>query len=376
MYCTFAKAVYLCNFHFFYFVWNSLIIFAAKILENNDETHSKMISRELEIMIFVNHPTIIRFYGYSFIDFQNQNNITILMEYVANGSLFDFLKKNRNEMIPDYTNTIRQIILTGIARAMKYLHDCNIIHRDLKPGNILLDEEYQPHISDFGLSKFFDYNESSNQSTHLGTLLYMAPEVMNGDEYGRKVDVFSFGIIMYEIVTNNLPYPDSILELNEFKFIKLILEKKLRPKFNESMKIKPSIQELIEKCWSDEPSERPTFAQIFNKLTAINNDDDNYLLDNVDIEKFQKYIEKITYINGPIDILHNTIDKIQKEKLILKEQKYELQLTEEKLHNLNDQLRDENEEIKMKLNELMSKNSNSITCISKSPLNEKLPSCD
>lgn len=133
--------------------------YAAKVIDCDDnvEQCKKLIDREIGIMMVMNHPTIIKFISFSLEDFQGENNVTIIMEHAYNGSLADILHKIQNFNGPsEYTNTSRQIILIGVSRGMKYLHDRNITHRDLKPGNILIDENFQPHITDFGLSKFFE----------------------------------------------------------------------------------------------------------------------------------------------------------------------------------------------------------------------------
>ena len=187
------------------------LYYAAKVIECGDNPKSceKMIDREIGILIYSQHPTIIKFIGYSKLDFLGDYNITLILELANNGSLLDVLTKVQNNRGPDfYTNTIKQIILIGISRGMKYLHDRNIIHRDLKPGNILLDDDFHPLITDFGLSKIFDFNNSSNQSKPVGTIAYMAPELLEGKRYGRKADVYSFGILMYEVVTDDQAYPD------------------------------------------------------------------------------------------------------------------------------------------------------------------------
>ena len=90
--------------------------------------------------MLANHPTIIKFIGFSLRDFFNRDNVVLIMKLAEKGSLSEVLKQIQAENIQkDYTDTIRQIILIGVARGMKYLHDRNIIHRDLKPENVLLD---------------------------------------------------------------------------------------------------------------------------------------------------------------------------------------------------------------------------------------------
>ena len=121
--------------------------FAAKIIflnkyykESKDvkETVKKTIDNEIRIMMTSNHPTIIKFRGYSLKGFKNQDNPVILMEYAPNGSLQELLDNAFKGSSPiDFSNTTKQILLIGIARGMKYLHKHYICHCDLKPGNIL-----------------------------------------------------------------------------------------------------------------------------------------------------------------------------------------------------------------------------------------------
>lgn len=153
-------------------------------------------------MIQFQHPTIIKFIGYSLKDVFNENNATIFMKYGKKGSLNDYIKKIRtNNANGQYNNTIGQIILVGIARGMMYLHQQQIVHRDLKPGNVLLDNQFHPHITDFGLSKVTLHDRMMDPSQPYGTFFYFAPEGIESDQYNKKADVYSFGIILYEIIT-------------------------------------------------------------------------------------------------------------------------------------------------------------------------------
>ena len=192
---------------------------------------------------------------------------------------------------------------------MKYLHDRNIIHRDLKSGNILLDENFHPLITDFGLSKIFDMGHSKSQTQFAGTLIYMAPEIIEEDEYDRKADVYSFGILMYEIVTDLFPYPElQNGEMKKSQFQRNVVKKNLRPEFKYP--VKKEMQELIEQCWSKDPNDRPTFKEIFNKLTNRNR---SYFLDGVDEDEVDLYIEDITETTDPIEELHKQNAELERE---------------------------------------------------------------
>lgn len=167
-------------------------VLAAKRLssQNNKSQYKRMINREIGIMSRCVHPTIIKFYGYSFEDFYDCKNVTIFIDLTKQGSLEDFLQKVKSGLSNVlYNNTSRQIILVGIARGMMYLHQHKIIHRDLKPGNVLLDDDLHPLLTDFGLAKLYDDAISMSQTQQCGTSMYIAPEVIEGEKYSGKADV-------------------------------------------------------------------------------------------------------------------------------------------------------------------------------------------
>ncbi|KAK8871756.1 hypothetical protein M9Y10_007496 [Tritrichomonas musculus] len=342
-------------------------ICAAKvILTHKDEAqYKKMINREIGIMVRSKHPTIVRFIGYSPQDFKGKNNVTIFMELSKKGSLADFLLKLQNGLLEDiYDNTNRQIILVGIARGMMYLHQHQIIHRDLKPGNVLLDDNLHPYITDFGLSKLNESGHSMSQSQQYGTSIYMAPEVFQGIRYNGKADVYSFGILMYEVVTDLIPYP--LLQkgkMTPFQFSNKVVNENYRPEF--TVPVKKSIQKLIEKCWSKNPDERPTFEEIFKKLAynlsySVNEiyndnqseeedeDDNNYYLDDVDVEAVVSYADEIsgTIMNEKSQIHSSKLDEIIEN----------LKTENEATKSLVISLKNENEEIKSHITSLKNEN--------------------
>lgn len=270
-------------------------LFAAKINFNagtNESDFKLMISREMSILICTHHPTIIHLRGYSKFDFSKNKNLTILMDYMPKGSLYDLLYKDHS--LTKNSNTIRQIILTGIARGMMYLHEHFIIHRDLKSANVLLDQNYHPYISDFGLSKMFDPKESKQQSkSNIGTIPYMAPEVISFDYFNTKADVYAYAIIMYEVLTGQPPYPEYLEgKMNAYTILNRVLNGN-RPKIPDN--ISKQYQHLIERCWAEDPDSRPTFREIYISLSSRNHesDDSSLLLPDVNIDEFRTYLEII-----------------------------------------------------------------------------------
>lgn len=287
--------------------------------ENKD--YKQIVTREINIMMEIRHPTLINFIGYSLKDFDGKKNITILMDHFKNISLSYVIKKARTRPDEiDFDNTDRQIILIGIARGMMFLHQNHIIHRDLNPSNIFLDEECEPHIIGHGFSKIHLTDQNKKTINQCEPTVYMAPETIKDNIYDTKTDVYSFGILMYELITNQIPFPELTNgEVTEQQIKTALIEKGLQPTF--SVDIKKPIKELIESCWSKNPAERPTFEYIFYKLSFNEwdiefheNDDNeeeeekgeykiNYFLDDVYRKRVFQYVDKIKEKSSVSDLL-------------------------------------------------------------------------
>lgn len=170
-------------------------IYAAKIskfIADDDEFEEPqellLLFREVNIMSILNHPSIIKFIGYSPENFEGDSLSTIIMEFAQNGSLGDIISMESQGLSPfEWTLTKKLIILYGVASGMEYLHYHSILHRNLKPQNILLDDSFHPKISGFGLLKITDFLSVSmncpSQKGPKGTPAYMAPEVWSDEKY-------------------------------------------------------------------------------------------------------------------------------------------------------------------------------------------------
>ncbi|KAK8898172.1 hypothetical protein M9Y10_000444 [Tritrichomonas musculus] len=269
------------------------IIFAAKIinqkLENDDDPFFINIRREVNIISKLSHPAILKFYGYSPINFKNKPKPVIITDFATNDSLKNLIQLERNNPINQKLNPTRKlIIIYGIASAMSYLHSHNTLHCDLKPDNILLDDFLYPKIADFGLSKITHLNKNSmtikSAEDIKGTPIYMAPEILYKKEYTKAVDVYAFGIIVYEIITLDEPFSNL-----PFFSIFYQVSKGNRPDFKKP--IQPAYRVLIEDCWAQDQNKRPTFDQILFRLT----NDEDFISEGVEKETFLKFIE---YIEG------------------------------------------------------------------------------
>lgn len=273
----------------------------------------------------------------------------------------------------DFDNTKRQKILIGICHGMAHLHKNNIIHRDLKPENILLDKDYKPLITDFGLSKIFTPQNSQSQSmATCGTLKYMAPEVIESNKFGIKADVYAFGILMFEVVTGTSAIKNMCKNkpLSTLEFMNSVL-KGTRPSFTEE-RIKPGLKKMIEQCWSKDPNARPTFSELYWKLSfneeyfyidsnnnicesVLNCESDNknnkddedslistkYCFDYVDFDELFQYIEEIKITDD-----YEELQEIKKE--INEMKSYTKKLENENIELKKDILKVKNENTELK----------------------------
>ncbi|KAF4356104.1 hypothetical protein G4B88_012569 [Cannabis sativa] len=209
----------------------------------------------------LHHPNVLAFYGVV-LDGPG-GAVATVTEYMVNGSLRNALQKN--EKILDKRK--RLLIAMDVAFGMEYLHEKNIVHFDLKSDNLLVNLR-DPHrpickVGDLGLSKVKCQTLISGSVR--GTLPWMAPELLNGSNclVSEKVDVFSFGIVLWELLTGEEPYAD----LHYGAIIGGIVSNTLRPLVPESCD--PEWKSLMERSWSAEPSERPSFTEIANLLRAM-----------------------------------------------------------------------------------------------------------
>jgi len=173
-------------------------LYAMKVLKKatlkvRDRVRSKM---ERDILAEVNHPFIVKLH-YAF---QTEGKLYLILDFLRGGDLFSRLSK---EVM--FTEEDVKFYLAELALALDHLHGLGIIYRDLKPENILLDEEGHIKITDFGLSKeAIDHDKRAY--SFCGTIEYMAPEVVNRRGHAQSADWWSFGVLMFEMLTGSLPF--------------------------------------------------------------------------------------------------------------------------------------------------------------------------
>ncbi|KAL2926887.1 Proline-rich receptor-like protein kinase PERK8, partial [Bienertia sinuspersici] len=180
---------------------------AIKKLKDNSGQGDREFKAEVEIISRVHHRYLVSLVGYCITDFQR----LLVYEFVPNGTL-EYHLHNTNKPVMQWS--LRVKVACGSARGITYLHeDCHprIIHRDIKSANILIDSNYEAQVADFGLAKIAQELESNTHvSTRvMGTFGYMAPEYASSGKLTEKSDVFSFGVVLLEIITGRKPVDES-----------------------------------------------------------------------------------------------------------------------------------------------------------------------
>jgi NIMA (never in mitosis gene a)-related kinase len=160
-----------------------------------NEHNIHIIKKEAELLSKINSEYVIKYYK-SFIE---DNCLHIVMEYCPEGDLRNFIQKykNKNQLI---SRDLIIIFIQCISEGLKEIHKNKIIHRDVKPENLFLTEDLRIKIGDLGISKQI-IDKKGFTNTYAGNPLYMAPEINKGIMYDNKVDIYSFGLIIYELCT-------------------------------------------------------------------------------------------------------------------------------------------------------------------------------
>jgi len=226
--------------------------------------------KETTVMCKLRHPNIVQFFGL----YRDQEHYCIVMEYMSRGSL-DRLLYNPQIDLP--WRPVRWRIIRDITYGLWYLHDQQppLLHRDLKSPNILLDEQLRAKITDFGVAKITE-DATKTMTKGIGTLCWMAPEVMRGAEatgknYSNKADIYSYGMILWELAARELPYKD----LNQFEIPRRVSEGE-RPEIPQDCP--QPLAHLIRWCWHANPDIRPVMPDAKRALDDIKESRDDNLI--------------------------------------------------------------------------------------------------
>lgn len=250
---------------------------AIKIIDKTQLNPNSLekLFREVSIMKLLQHPNIVKLYEV----IETDKTLYLVMEYVNNGEVFEYLVKNGRMKENIARQKFRQIV-----SAVQYLHSKKIIHRDLKAENLLLDQNLDVKIVDFGFSNMFV--EGNKMDTYCGSPPYAAPELFQGKKYdGPEVDVWSLGVILYTLVSGSLPFDGSTL--------RELRERVIRGKYRIPFYLSTDCEALLKKFLALNPLKRYTLEQIMK---------DKWM--NLNEEELKPFSEPTVEMNDPKIIDH------------------------------------------------------------------------
>ncbi|KAM7275149.1 hypothetical protein ACFE04_017015 [Oxalis oulophora] len=234
-------------------IYKQNIDVAIKLISQPEEDESlattveQHFTSEVVLLLRLHHPNIITFVAAC----KKPPVFCIITEYLAGGSLRKFLHQQEPYSVP--LELVLKLAL-DIAHGMQYLHSQGILHRDLKSENLLLGEDMCVKIADFGISCLESQCRDAKGFT--GTYRWMAPEMIKEKHHTKKVDVYSFGIVMWELITALIPFDNMTPEQAAFA----VSEKDARPPLPPTCPV--ALSHLINRCWSKHPQKRPHFDEI------------------------------------------------------------------------------------------------------------------
>ncbi|CAI9087436.1 OLC1v1021504C1 [Oldenlandia corymbosa var. corymbosa] len=266
---------------------------AVKIIRAPDDDENEdlagrlenQFNREVTLLSRLHHQNVIKFVAAC----RKPPVFCIITEYLSEGSLRSYLHKLEQKPFEEKFLPLPKLISMAldIARGMEYIHSQGVIHRDLKPENILINEDFHLKVADFGIACEQAYCDLLADDP--GTYRWMAPEMIKRKSYGKKVDVYGFGLILWEMIAGTIPYED----MTPIQAAFAVVNKNLRPPFPEHCP--PAMRALIERCWALQPDKRPEFWQIVEVL---------------------KQFESSLACDGTLNVVINPISHDHKNKLL------------------------------------------------------------
>lgn len=248
-------------------------------LTETGEESWKMEMNMLKLLPCTAHPNIVNLYGFSSLETKknpptnptmNQSNSPlqiatkcVVLEYCNGGDLSDALLKPT-------PNNFFQHVAQSIAEGISFLHQHQIIHRDVKPDNILLHGDPQNtnrfvvKLTDFGLAKKLEQEDKDEHTAETGTYRYMAPEVTRHDPYSFSVDVYSFAIVLWQLLTRETPFSTNVSQVEAAGRVALYHDRPPLPCETPS-----KVKNIIKRSWHKDPEQRPTVMKTLDSLKLL-----------------------------------------------------------------------------------------------------------
>ncbi|KAL0743389.1 hypothetical protein Bca4012_084902 [Brassica carinata] len=248
---------------------------AVKKLLNNPGQADKDFRVEVEAIGHVRHKNLVRLLGYCV----EGTHRMLVYEYMNNGNLEQWLHGDMNHQ-GHLTWEARIKVLVGTAKALAYLHEAiepKVVHRDIKSSNILMNDNFDAKLSDFGLAKLLGADKSYVSTRVMGTFGYVAPEYANSGLLNEKSDVYSFGVVLLEAITGRYPvdYERPKEEVHMVEWLKLMVQQKqFEQVVDKELEIKPTTSELKRalltalRCVDPDADKRPKMSQVARMLES------------------------------------------------------------------------------------------------------------
>ena len=182
--------------------------YAIKAIDKRDKSNQNekpYFRREIEVMYKIHHPNVVKLFGH----FEDNNYCYFIMEYIEKGNIYNLIPHDGKKKL---NTKIVASLIKDVISAVYYLHHMKpiIIHRDIKPENVLLGEGLVSKLTDFGWSNYMQ--EDEKRKTVCGTPIYLAPEIIKEEGHDEKVDIWCIGVLLFELITGNVPFQGNDLE--------------------------------------------------------------------------------------------------------------------------------------------------------------------
>ena len=260
---------------------DSLCVIKQILIEGMDKKEKDDVLNESIILAKLDHQNIIKFFEV-FESNIPKHMVNIVTEYADGGDLSEKIKEKKNKN-NNFTESEILDYFTQICLAIKHIHEKKIIHRDLKSGNIFLMKNGLVKLGDFGIAKRFQ-KTMDKAKTFIGTPYYLSPEIINGKPYDSKSDIWSLGVLLYEMMTFKMPFNANSLPMLSVK----IMRGQYIPPPTIYTK---DLRELVTKCLTVEPKNRPSIQEIL-RMPIIQNRIRSFLTENQYNKEFNKTITK------------------------------------------------------------------------------------
>jgi len=232
---------------------------------------TKDLCREAVVWYILDHPNVQPFLGIATLGSGQFQKYSLVTPWMEKGDLMTHLRRN--------PNTPCRSLIVGIATGLRYLHTREIVHADLRAENILMDDQGNPRISDFGLSHVRNTTSLADRGSHIrpGTLRFQSPELIYPDHYrvdGVRVpryctgdpttrsDVYAFAMTIIQVLTRDAPFSN----LRDQYIMYKVVHDGLRPERPESDEVDDTLWDITQSCWKHHPEDRPDMSTVLSRL--------------------------------------------------------------------------------------------------------------